>query len=48
MLFFIPKTCFVPDIFKFIYFHFLGLVIVIAEEVNGDIFLKFRMMSIVS
>ena len=34
--------------FKFIYFHFLGPVIVIVEEVNGEIFLKFRRTSIVS
>ena len=48
MCFFIHKTCFVPDIFKFIYFHFLGQVVAIGEEVNGEIFLKFRMMPIVS
>ena len=46
--FFIRKTCFVPDIFRFIYFHFLGQVVVIGEEVNGEIFLKFRRTSIVS
>ena len=46
--FFIRKTCFVPDIFKFIYFHFLGQVVVISEEINGDIFLKFRRTSTVS
>ena len=46
--FFIRKTCFVLDKFKFIYFHFLGPVIVIVEEVNGEIFLKFRRTSIVS
>ena len=46
--FFIRKTCFVPDIFKFIYFHFLGQVAVIGEEVNGEIILKFRRTSIVS
>ena len=48
MLFFIRETCFVPDIFKFIYFHFLGQVVVIGEEVNGEIFLKFKRTSIVS
>ena len=47
IFFFILKTCFVPDIFKFIYFHFLGQVIVIGEEVNVEIFLKFRRTSIV-
>ena len=47
MLFFIRETCFIPDIFKFIYFHFLGSVIVIVEEVNGEIFFKFRRTSIV-
>ena len=46
--FFIRKNYFVADIFKFIYFHFLGPVIVIVEEVNGEIFLEFRRTSIVS
>ena len=36
------------NIFKFIYFHFFGPVIVIVEEVNGEIFLEFRRTSIVS
>ena len=45
--FFIRKTCFVLDIFKFIYFHFLDQVVVTGEEVNGEIFLKFRRTSIV-
>ena len=45
---FIHKTCFVRDIFKFTYFYFLGLVIVIVEEVNGEIILKFMRISIVS
>ena len=45
--FFIRKTCFAPDIFKFIYFHVFGPVIVIVEGVNGKIFLKFRRTSIV-
>ena len=34
--------------FKFIYSHFLDPVIVIVEEVNEEIFLKFRRASIVS
>ena len=38
--FFIRKTCFGPDIFKFIYFHFHGQVVVIVKEVNGEIFLN--------
>ena len=46
--FFIRKTCFVPDIFKFIYFHFLGQVVVIGGKVNEEIFLKFRRTPIVS
>ena len=46
--FFIRKTCFVPDIFRFIYFHFLSQVVVIGEKVNGEIFLKIRRTSIVS
>ena len=45
--FFIRKIYFVPDIFKFIYFHFLDPVIMIVEEVNGKIFLKFRRTSMV-
>ena len=45
--FFIRKTFFVPNIFKFIYFHFLGQIVAIGEEVNGEIFLKFRRRSIV-
>ena len=47
-VFFIREFCFVPDIFKFIYLHFLGPVIVIIEEINGEIFLKFRRKPIVS
>ena len=39
--FFIREICFVPDLFKFIYFRFLGPVVVIVEEGNGEIFLKF-------
>ena len=45
---FIRKTCFTPDMFKFIYFHFLGQIVVIGEEVNGEIFLKFKRTSVVS
>ena len=36
---FIRRFCFVPDIFKVIYFHFLCQVVVIGEEVNREIFL---------
>ena len=46
--FFSLKACFVLDIFKFIYFHFLDPVIVIVEEVNGEIILKFMRTSVVS
>ena len=34
--------------FKFINVHSLGPVIVIVEEVNGEIFFKFRRTSMVS
>ena len=40
-------SCFLPDILKFIYFHFLGRVIVIVEKVNAQIILKFMRASIV-
>ena len=48
--FFICKYFIVPDIFKFVYFHFLGPLIVIVEEVNEkvNIILKFRRTSITS
>ena len=46
--FLFAKLAFFPDIFKFIYFHFFGQVVVIGEEVNGEIFLKFRRKSIAS